>query len=272
MPAMKWLDDLRAMINKEQFYPETRFGGFSDVDGTVIFFNRVNSLVNSSSVVLDVGCGRGAYCEDAVAYRRSLRVLRGKAARVIGIDVDQGAQVNPFLDEFHLIRSRFWPIGSDSIDLALCDNVLEHIERLDEFLMEIRRVLKDGGFLCIRTPNQWSYAGLSARLIPNKYHAKVILAVQGRKEEDVFPTVYRCNSIRKLKGIMKKNGFEHVVYGYEAEPSYLKFSGIAYSFGMLHRRLAPAFLKPVIFAFGKIKKVHAMDGAAVGADIRIAGK
>ncbi len=260
-----------AMINKEQFYPEARFGGFSDIDGIVTFFNRVNSLVNSSSVVLDVGCGRGAYCEDAVAYRRSLRNLHGKAARVIGIDVDQGAQANPFLDEFHLIQKRFWPIGDDSIDLVLCDNVLEHVERPDEFFMEIRRVLKNDGFLCIRTPNQWSYAGLFARLIPNKYHAKVIFAVQGRKEEDVFPTVYKCNSIRKLRGIMKKNGFEHVVYGYEAEPSHLKFSRIAYSLGMLHRRLAPAFLMPVIFAFGKIKKDHAPDGAAIRGDILAAG-
>jgi hypothetical protein len=83
----------------------------------------------------------------------------------------------------------------------------------------------------------------------------VTSAVQDRrKEEDVFPTLYKCNSIRKLKNVMKKNGFECVVYGYEAEPSYLSFSTVAYGMGVLHQRFAPAFLKPAIFAFGKIHK------------------
>lgn len=41
------------------YYPESRFGGFTDVDGTVAFYTRVQSLVEAGSVVLDVGCGRG---------------------------------------------------------------------------------------------------------------------------------------------------------------------------------------------------------------------
>ena len=51
---------------KERFYPESRFGGFTDIDGTVVFYLRVNSLINASSTVLDFGCGRGAYDEDTV--------------------------------------------------------------------------------------------------------------------------------------------------------------------------------------------------------------
>jgi len=53
---------------------------------------------------------------------------------------------------------------------------------------------------------------------------------------------------------MRRNGFECVVYGYEAEPSYLSFSKIAYFWGVLHQKVSPGFMKPVIFAFGKIKK------------------
>jgi hypothetical protein len=92
--------------------------------------------------------------------------------------------------------------------------------------------------------------------VPNRYHTKVTSYVQNnRREEDVFPTVYKCNSIRKLKKMMKNNGFaESVVYGYEAEPSYLSFSRIAYYLGVLHQRLAPRFLCPALFAFGRIKK------------------
>ena len=122
--------------------------------------------------------------------------------------------------------------------------------------MEIRRVLKNGGYLCIRTPNRWSYVALAASIVPSKHHSKVVLAVQdsNRTEEDVFPTLYKCNSVRKLKSTMKKNGLDCVVYGYEAEPSYFAFSKIAYYIGVLHQRFAPEFIKPAIFAFGRIKK------------------
>lgn len=240
---------------KERFYPEAKFGGFTDIDGTIAFYNRVNSLLDRAFVVLDVGCGRGAHNEDPVPLRKNLRILKGKVAKVIGIDVDKSAQDNPFLDEFHLIEGDSWPVEGNSIDLIVCDNVLEHILNPDQLFFEIRRVLRDGGYLCIRTSNRWSYIAIAAMLILNKYHSKVTSVVQdGRREEDVFPTVYRCNSILKLKSTMKKNGIECVVYGYEAEPTYLLFSKIIYWGGVMHQRFAPRFIKPAIFAFGMIKK------------------
>ena len=70
----------------QRFYPEARFGGFSDVDGTITFYTRVQAMLSPDSVVLDVGCGRGAGLQDdSVVYRRELRRLRGRCQRVIGI-------------------------------------------------------------------------------------------------------------------------------------------------------------------------------------------
>ena len=239
------------MKYKELFYPEARFGGFTDIDGTIAFFNRVNSLLDPSSTVLDVGCGRGAYGDDPIGFRRSLRILKGKAARVIGIDVDRAAQDNPFLDEFRPAQENHWPVENDSIDLIVCDHVLEHIDDPKRFFAEAHRALKDGGFLCIRTPNRWSYIAVAATLIPNRLHSRVTSVVQeGRQTQDVFPTLYKCNSIGRIREMLQKHGFESVVYGYEAEPSYLSFSKFAYWLGVLHQRFAPRFLKPVIFAFG----------------------
>ena len=45
-----------------------------------------------------------------------------------------------------------------------------------------------------------------------------------------------------------------LVYGYEAEPSYLSFSTIAYFFGVLYQKFAPGCIKPAIYAFGKLRK------------------
>lgn len=243
------------MDSQERFYPESRFGGYTDIDGTVVFYGRINALLEPSFSVLDVGCGRGEYVDDPVPFRRNLRVMKGKVATVVGIDVDQAAEENPFLDEFHLMRGSSWPVADNSMDLIVCDWVLEHVDNPDTFFAEACRVLKHGGLLCIRTTNLWSYLGLAASLIPNKYHSAVTAAVQDeRKEEDVFPTLYKCNSLAKVRRAMKRSGFDHVAYGYEAEPAYFAFSRIAYFLGVIHQRLSPRFLKPTLHAFGRIQK------------------
>jgi hypothetical protein len=53
--------------------------------------------------------------------------------------------------------------------------------------------------------------------------------------------------------MMKKWGFESYVYGHEAEPSYLLFSGFFYYLGVLHQRFAPNIIKVTLFAFGRKK-------------------
>lgn len=48
----------------QRFYPESRFGGFADSDGAVIFYARLRELSSPEHVVVDFGCGRGAWLED----------------------------------------------------------------------------------------------------------------------------------------------------------------------------------------------------------------
>lgn len=55
----------------ELFYPESRFGSLSDLDGIIAFYGRVHALLDLDMTVLDVGCGRGAkLLEDLVTYQR----------------------------------------------------------------------------------------------------------------------------------------------------------------------------------------------------------
>jgi SAM-dependent methyltransferase len=244
----------KAISYQNIYYPESRFGGFTSIDGTIAFFTRVNSFINSTSVILEIGCGRGAHVEDGVAVRRQLRIFKGKCKKVIGIDVDPGASNNPFLDEFHLIGSSEWPLENDSVDVGVCDFVLEHVEDPDMFFSECRRVIKPSGYLCIRTPNALSYIALFSRLIPNKFHAGIVSKIQNqRKKEDVFPTLYKCNTKRKIKQMFNKYGFDSYVYRYEAEPSYLSINHFTYLMGVMHQRFALNMFKSTIFAFGQKK-------------------
>ena len=239
----------------KKYYPESTYGGYTDIDGTVVFYTRVNAILNSTDTLLDLGCGRGEYGEDDVEFRKNLRIFKGKVSKVIGIDLDEDARSNPYLDEFLLFQGGTWPIADDSIDIIVSDWVLEHVEDPDTYFSEAKRVLKDNGRLCIRTTNKWTYFAIAARLIPNRLHSKVTAFVQGtRKEEDVFPTTYKCNTKRSVKKKMAGFGFDAVVYNFESEPRYLSFSRILYFFGVFHQKFAPQFFKPTIYAFGRITK------------------
>ena len=254
------IDSESGIYYKHLYYPESRFGSFTDVDDTIVFYNRVNSLINFSSIILDIGCGRGAYAEDPVSIRRELRIFRGKCKKIIGIDVDSNARENPVLDAFHLIGSNsHWPLKDESVDVALSDWVLEHVEDPWLFFSECRRVIRQGGYLCIRTTNIFSYYGSVARLIPNRFRTVIIRRVfaDPGKEEDIFPTFYRCNTVGKLRGMLNELGFEHCVYGYQAEPSHFSFSRLFYFMGVVHQRFAPNVLKPAIFAFARKKVTDA---------------
>jgi SAM-dependent methyltransferase len=241
------------MGNKEIFYPESRFGGFADVDGTILFLNRVNELYDPSFVLLDVGCGRGVSAlTETSRLKRWLLSRKGKVARTIGIDVDERARDNPEIDEFRPIVGDVWPVESDSVDMLVCDYVLEHIEDPEAFFREAGRVMKKGGYVCFRTVNRWCYIAVASRLIPNRLHAKVLAKAQeDREEQDVFETRYRVNTPQALRKRLEAAGFDAAVYTHEAEPMYLEFSKIAYFLGVLHQRYAPRFLKPSLLAFGR---------------------
>jgi SAM-dependent methyltransferase len=239
----------RARTLRERFHPENAFGGFTELDGALRFYARVRELLPPDGVALDIGCGRGTQDEDPVGVRRELRILRGHCRQVIGIDVDPAAAGNRFVDEFRIVEDgRPWPVADASVDLALADFVVEHVPDPDAFFAQAARVIKPGGSMCVRTINAHSYLGVASRVVPSSLHVRALSRAQpGRPAEDVFPTLYRCNTRRLLTRALERNGFEAAVYTSEDEPAYLTFSPLAYRLGLLHRRLAPrAFLVGLI--------------------------
>lgn len=238
---------------RRRFHPESEFGGFTDLDGAITFYARVRELLPADGVAVDVGCGRGTQDDDPVAVRRDLRILRGHCSRVIGIDLDAAGAENRFIDEFRLIdRDGRWPLEDTSVDLALADFVVEHVTEPDGFFTEAARVIKPGGYFCIRTINAMSYVGLASRMVPSSLHARILRRAQPeRRADDVFPTVYRCNTRTRLAEALTAHGFQAAVYTSEHEPAYVGGSSTAYRLGLLHRRLAPRAILTGLIAFAR---------------------
>jgi len=130
------------MTYHNYYYPESRFGGFTDIDGTIIFYTRINALIKPEFVIVDYGCGTGSYMNHNVSAIRNLRSIKGKSKKIIGMDIDDGAISNQNIDEFKKIESDKWPIESDSVDMIICDFVLEHLQFPDKYFSEARRTLK----------------------------------------------------------------------------------------------------------------------------------
>lgn len=236
-----------------KLYPESTVGGFTRYDGFVEFFTRVNALLDSSSVVLDFGAGRGLWATEPLApFSRHLRSFHERVARVAGIDVDEAVLSNPTLAEAHVIAPGDpIPHPDGTFDLVLADHVLEHVSEQDApgVAAEVLRVLKPGGWFAARTPNKWGMIGIGARAVPNDLHTRVLRRLQpGRKAEDVFPVEYHMNTRRQLRRLFPAPS-KVVVYGHTSEPTYFGQSKVAWRLAAFLGRLTPPALEPTLMVF-----------------------
>jgi SAM-dependent methyltransferase len=241
------------------FFPEVVAGGFSRIDGTVAFYQRVNALVTPATVMIDFGAGRGAaHFDPASDYRRNLCNFKGRVSRVIGLDVDQAVLTNPALDEALLLDPNGRaPLPSNCADLIVSDFTFEHLPDPAQSASEIDRLLKPGSWICARTPNRYGYIALANRFIPETVrHAVLKTAQPHRKDEDVFPAVYRLNTPNALKKYFPPSQFDHFVYGWDAEPAYHANSRSIYRAFQLIQYLTPPPLKTILMAFIRKKSAQ----------------
>jgi len=106
----------------------------------------IKATINPSTS-LDIGCGPGLL----VYYLRQ----QGIAAN--GIDIsDYAFSISPVDTREHLykinIETEVLPFKDKSLDLVTAIEVLEHLDNPGHVIMDIRRILKPGGYLYITTP------------------------------------------------------------------------------------------------------------------------
>lgn len=108
----------------------------------------------AGKTVLDAGCGLG--------YGTATLSAAG-AAHVTGVDVAQDAvdraraAAQDGAVDFVVADIHALPFEGASFDMVTCFEVIEHVERQDEAVAELRRVLRPGGVLAISSPNRREY-------------------------------------------------------------------------------------------------------------------
>jgi SAM-dependent methyltransferase len=117
---------------------------------------------DASAVLLDLGCDDGAWSEELrlqlgippdQVYGLEVVPERALLARARGFDVRVGD-----LDEA-------WPFEDGSVDVVHANQVIEHVQRLDHFVAELKRVLRPGGTGIVCTENLASWHNVAALVL-----------------------------------------------------------------------------------------------------------
>lgn len=205
----------------------------SDTHPNRVLERAIESRLTPTSAVLDIGCGRTA--PNLVKLREAGRMLYG--IDVIDFTVD-GADLQLFSNDVRDMKD----IPSASIDLAYSRAVMEHLETPEAAYAEIARVLKPGGVYVFTTPSIYDYGSIAALIIPNRFHARIVSATEGRAGEDVFPTVFGSNSRRRIERQARDTGLEVLQLDYIGQyPSYLVFNRGLFWLGSMYQKAIEKF-------------------------------
>jgi len=168
----------------------------------------LQSSIHQEANWLDLGCGHQVFPKWMPTADQDQLEISSRCKVLIGIDYDlRSLQQHRGLN--HKIRGNIehLPFRNQSFDLVTSNMVLEHVRDPSALLSEVHRILRPGGLFLFHTPNALGYTTLIARLLPDFVKLKLVPFLQDRPAEDVFPTYYRFNSIRKINALAHRVGF-----------------------------------------------------------------
>jgi SAM-dependent methyltransferase len=168
------------------------------------FEERLREYVPGATSWLDVGCGH----QLLPPWREEAEeALVASCPLVVGIDYDfESLKKHRTFD--HVLRGDVsaLPFPDASFDLVTANMVVEHLSDPGQQFREIARVLRPNGVFLFHTPNALSYPVRVSRRLPDAVKRRLALLLEGRAEEDVFPTFYRANDADALHEIAAGSG------------------------------------------------------------------
>jgi ubiquinone/menaquinone biosynthesis C-methylase UbiE len=194
--------------------------------------------VKVASRWLDIGCGRRLFPEwMPQANEHETRIIRS-ARSAFGIDPDFSSLIdNRTMPVRVLGDGSTLPFAEGSFDLLTANMVVEHVADPDALLREAHRILKPGGLFVFHTPNLHSYATYLSTLVPESWKKRLVGVIEGRKDEDVFPTHYRMNLPSRIQSLAEKNGFRVSLLNMQESSAQAVVLGPAVLFELLWIRI-----------------------------------
>ena len=224
MPLLRW----RKHELRDRFY-EPAFRGMYER-----FADVIREHVRAGDVMLDAGCGSGRVFQYRFESAERPRLIAG-------VDVTTEPRTNGNIDAAVRADLGRLPFRDGAFDIAISSHVAEHLTEPDAVFRELARVVRPSGRLLVLTPNRWHYVTVSSALLPHRLHVK-FNQWRGVDAHDIFPTVYRANTARRLRALYEGAGFEVERFEqFETEPEYLAFSLPTYALCVAYERVVNRF-------------------------------
>ena len=193
-----------------------------------LFERAVEARLSADAVLLDAGAGRTVPV---------LRKYLGRVRRLIGVELVAFTDVPAGIETYHTDLAHL-PLPDGVVDIIISRSVFEHLADPQAVYAELSRVLRPGGVVIFLTANMWDYGTLIARLVPNRFHARIVAKVEGRAAEDTFPTEYRTNTRRDVERLALRAGLKIDAFEYLSQyPNYLMFNGALFFIGTCFEKL-----------------------------------
>jgi ubiquinone/menaquinone biosynthesis C-methylase UbiE len=171
------------------------------------YAKALSPLVSEGDRWLELGCGRQILAPWVLNPDAQI-ALASRASLLVGMDFDASILEHPLLQARVIGKGEELPFAAETFDLVTANMVFEHVQDPAQVLAEVRRVLNPGGRLLVHTPNYLSYMVLLASLVPDAIKRRVVWILEHRREEDIFPTLYRFNTVRRIRKLAAASGFE----------------------------------------------------------------
>jgi SAM-dependent methyltransferase len=194
-----------------------------------LYRDVIERHLRPGSRLLDAGCGR---------YLRFCREFASDA-EVVGVDLEQTFETRNQHRPF-AVRGDIGalPFASGYFDMVISRSVIEHLTDPPRVFREFYRVLRPGGKVVIITPNKYDYVSLIAAVTPYWLHRALVSRIFRVPEDDVFPTLYRANTMSALRKAMTAGGLvELEMDTINHYPAYLMFSPVLFRLGVVYERL-----------------------------------
>ena len=170
------------------------------------YFQLLKAHIPKDCLWADLGCGHQMFAEWMMAEQNE---MAARARQLVGVDLDwEGLRRNPYLHHKIYGNLEAIPLPDRSFDVVTANMVVEHLDRPAKVLSEVKRLLRPDGRFFFHTPNSRCVMMRVASHLPQAVKNILALVLEGRQEEDVFPTRYRMNTRADIERLAADAGLE----------------------------------------------------------------
>jgi len=177
-------------------------------DSQYLYKEILESYVPTDGRWLELGCGHQILPSWIRSSKETEAALVDRTRITVGVDpVLEQVRKHSTIQHRVVATIENCPFRNNSFDFISANMVMEHVQDPGRALSEAYRIMDNRGVLVFHTPNYWNYQVFLASLMPQWMKNKLVPILEGRSDQDVFPTAYKINTVPQIERMAAQYGF-----------------------------------------------------------------